>query len=235
MGSALTFPVEAMVFSTIVFIGIEKVLNRRLTQKDVKSFLGRVRIYGDDIIVPVDFAESVISTLMSFGLKVNTDKSFWTGKFRESCGKEYYAGHDVSVVRVRQILPAGRKDALEIISTVSLRNLMYYRGMWGVARGLDRLLEGIIPFPAVGPESPVLGKHSFLGYDTERMCPHLHRPLVKGLVVRSTLPESPLNGHAALMKFFLKRGELPFVDRNHLERSGRPLAVRTKQRLAVAY
>jgi hypothetical protein len=235
MGSALTFPIEAMVFSTIVFIGIEQMLSRRLTEKDVKSFLGQVRVYGDDIIVPKIYAESVVSTLISFGLKVNTGKSFWTGKFRESCGKEYYDGEDVSVVRVRQVLPTQRRDAQEIISAVSLRNQLYERGLWTATRGLDELLEGIIPFPAVGPESPILGKHSFLGYDTERMCHNLHRPLVKGMVVVSEPPESPLDGYAALMKFFLKRGDLPFVDRNHLLRSGRPLAVRIKQRLAVAY
>jgi hypothetical protein len=235
MGSALTFPIEAMVFCTIVFIGIEKVLSRRLAERDIIALLGRVRVYGDDIIIPVDFAESVVSALFSFGLKVNTGKSFWTGKFRESCGKEYYDGHDVSVVRVRQKLPTQRRDAQEIISTVSLRNQLYERGLWSVARSLDELLEGIIPLPAVGPKSPILGKHSFLGYDTERMCLKLHRPLVKGMVVVSDPPESPLDGFAALMKFFLKRGELPFADRNHLLRSGRPLAVRIKQRLAVAY
>jgi hypothetical protein len=234
MGSALTFPMEAMIFTIVIFMGIQSQLNRRLTNKDLKSFVGRVRVYGDDIIVPVEYAESVVSMLHAFGYVVNTGKSFWTGKFRESCGKEYYDGIDVSVVRVRQKLPTQRKDAKEIISTVSLRNQLYERGLWKVAAGLDELLGRMIPFPVVTPESPILGRHSFLGYNTERMCPNLHRPLVKGMVVVSIAPECPLDGYDALMKWFLKRGDLPFADRDHLERSGRPLAVRIKQRLASA-
>ncbi|DAD50170.1 TPA_asm: RNA-directed RNA polymerase [ssRNA phage Esthiorhiza.3_1] len=234
MGSALTFPIEAMIFSIIVFIGIESKLNRRLTNESIQAFVGRVRIYGDDIIVPVEFAESVVDTLHTFGYVVNVSKSFWLGKFRESCGKEFYDGYDVSVVRIRQQLPTQRRDAQEVISTVSLRNQFYKRGLWKVTKWLDELLEGIIPFPHVLPESPVLGRHSFLGYDTERMCPKLHHPLVKGVVVSSTPPKSPLSGSDALLKYFLKRGDMPFADREHLERSGRPLAVRIKQRLASA-
>lgn len=235
MGSALTFPMEAIVFSTLAFMGIEQGLNRRLTKRDVNRFVGRVRVYGDDIIVPVKYVEHVVSMLSTFGYKVNTGKSFWTGKFRESCGKEYYDGHDVSIVRVRQLLPASREDAPEtIISTVSLRNQLYKLGLWRTTAKLDQWLGRIIPFPAVLPESPVLGRHSFLGFDTERMCSHLHRPLVKGLVVESVIPKSPLQDSDALMKCFLKRGDLPIADRMHLERSGRPLAVRTKQRWASA-
>jgi hypothetical protein len=52
MGSALCFPIEAMVFTTIIFLGIQKSLNTTLTKKDITSFLGSVRIYGDDLIVP---------------------------------------------------------------------------------------------------------------------------------------------------------------------------------------
>jgi len=234
MGSALTFPIEAIVFTTIIFMGIEEGLERRLTRKDIKSFVGKVRVYGDDIIVPVDFVHHVIRMLHTFGYKVNTDKSFWTGKFRESCGKEFYDGHDVSIVRVRQQIPASRADVKEIISTVSLRNQLYHAGLWGTTRELDQWLGRIIPFPAVLPESPVLGRHSFLGFDTERMCPRLHKPLVKGIVVSSRIPHSPVEGSDALLKVFLKRGDLPFADREHLRRSGRPRSVDIKTRWASA-
>jgi hypothetical protein len=234
MGSALTFPIEAMVFATCIFVGIEKGLSRPLTQRDVKSLRGQVRVYGDDIIVPVDFVHFVVESLETFGFKVNLGKSFWTGKFRESCGKEYYAGHDVSVVRVRQDLPARRTDATEIISSVSLRNQMYYRGLWRVAAFLDQWLGRIIPFPTVLPESPALGRNSVLGYETTRICSKLHQPLVKAVVVSSAIPRNEILDSDALMKCFLKRGELPFADRNHLTHSGRPRTVGTKTRWVVA-
>jgi hypothetical protein len=96
MGSALTFPIEAMVFLTLVMIGIEQAEARHLSDNEILSLKGKVRVYGDDIVVPVEYARSVNRVLGIFGFRVNEHKSFWTGKFRESCGKEYYDGHDVS-------------------------------------------------------------------------------------------------------------------------------------------
>jgi hypothetical protein len=112
MGSALTFPIEAMVFSTIVFMGIAKAISEesgsraRVDTDLVMRYRSEVRVYGDDIVVPVRFVQRVVECLELFGFKVNSNKSFWTGRFRESCGKEYYAGHDVSIVRVRRELPS---------------------------------------------------------------------------------------------------------------------------------
>jgi len=228
MGSALTFPVESMVFTTLVFLGIERALNRRLTLKDIKSFKGQVRIYGDDIIVPVDYVHSVVGLLETFGFQVNANKSFWTGKFRESCGKEYYDGHDVSIVKLRRSIPTRRTAAREIISLVSFRNQLYYAGLWGTCKTLDEYLRRLIPFPVVLETSPVLGRHSFLGFETQKVCARLHRPLVKGFVKRAVIPASDLRDDAALLKVFLKRGDEPFADRKHLERAGRPDAVDIK-------
>lgn len=234
MGSAVCFPIEAMVFSTVVMIGIQKQLNRRLTRRDVKSLRGKVRVYGDDIIVPTEYTESVIESLETYGFKVNSAKSFWTGKFRESCGGDYYAGVDITVTRLRQELPSSRRHVKEIVSAVSLRNQLYKAGLWGAARFLDDLLGRLIPFPTVREESPVLGRVSYLGFETQRTCSRLHRPLVKGAVLIAKPPSDHLDGNGALLKFFLKRGELPFADREHLERAGRPRVVGIKTRWASA-
>lgn len=230
MGSALCFPFESMVFSIIVFLGIERVLNRHLSRSDVKSFRGQVRIYGDDIIVPVRFVSSVIGVLEDFGFRVNTNKSFWTGKFRESCGKDYYDGHDVTVTKVRTMIPTKRKHVPEIVSTVSLRNQLFLRDYVTAVAYLDTLLEGLIPFPVVESTSSILGRLAHSPYVVEKWDRQLQRPLVRGVVVKADLPRSHLEGHAALMKFFLKRGDLPVFDRNHLERAGRPRFVDIKTR-----
>ena len=228
MGSALCFPVEAMVFCTLVFYGIQKTLRRPLAKEDLKDFFGKVRVYGDDIIVPVDCVESVVSTLQDFGLVVNENKSFWTGKFRESCGKEYYAGHDVSVVKVRRLLPNRRSDVPEIISAVSLRNQLNTACAWKTVEFLDRRIERFIPLPYVLPSSQGLGRHDGCGsYDSQRTCPNLQRPLVKAAVVVARPPISHLDGPGALLKWFLKEGDEPF-DVNHLERYGRDQAVHIK-------
>jgi hypothetical protein len=233
MGSALTFPIEAMVFTTAVFMGIEKSLGTQLTKKDIRSFYGRVRVYGDDIIVPVDHVHSVISSLESLGLKVNTGKSFWNGKFRESCGGDYYDGVDVSIVRIRSEFPTSRRDAEQVVSTVSLRNQLWEHGWTKAVAYLDELLEGIIPFPHIQSlQTPVLGRLTSETVLAHKWDHNLHRPLVRGMVVVAESPESNLDGYGALLKFFLKKGEKPIFDEEHLQRSGRPRRVRIKHGVA---
>jgi len=240
MGSALCFPVESLVFITVLFVGIESWLNRRLTKKDVKSLLGKVRTYGDDIIVPVEMVPSAVDSLETFGFKVNKDKSFWTGKFRESCGKFYFEGHDITVVRVRRDMPTQRKHVEELTSLIAMRNLFYKRGLWDTVGFLDDLIDSWgrkfgFRFPKVHENSPLLSKVTFLPYEYERMHPHLHHPLVKGVVRYDRIPLDRLDDIGALLKSFLKRGELPFADRRHLERAGRPNSVDIKVRWATPY
>lgn len=235
MGSALTFPLEECVFLTTIFYGIQSELGRNLTMRDIQSFMGRVRVYGDDIIIPSRFVQSVVKALELFSFKVNHRKSFWTGKFRESCGREYYDGHEVSIFRVRHVLPLHRSDAPAMISTVSLRNQAYKHGYWGTARFLDDIIERYIPFPNVAETSPVLGRHSVLGYSEEYYDSALQRPLVRGVVVRSRIPNSVVEDEWALLKCLLKRGCDPYADVRHLERQGRPDTVGIKIRKAPPY
>jgi len=205
MGSALCFPIEALVFTTLIFLGIEKSLNTTLTRKDLISFRDSVRVYGDDLIVPVDHVQSVVQTLEHFGARVGLDKSFWTGRFRESCGKEYFNGTDVSICRVRQVLPRTTADATEVIATVSLRNQLYLAGYWRTVAWLDKQLKGLLKnFPYVAPTSSVLGRVSFLGYQSERMHPSLHSPQVRGYVVQAKAPSDELGGTGALLKCLLR-------------------------------
>jgi hypothetical protein len=252
MGSALCFPFEAMVFTTLIFMGIQRSLNTSLSRRAIHSFVGSVRVYGDDLIVPVDHVLSVVQTLEHFGARVGLDKSFWTGKFRESCGREYFNGHDVSITRVRQVFPTQRQDATGVISAVSLRNQLYMSGYWKTCQWLDREIRKVIHyFPDVLPTSPVLGRVTSLGYQAESMHPSLHAPLVKGYVVKAKAPKDNLEDYGALLKCFHMlgteaslRGQAPWlqtgstldrevfeyilrdlppsVNVKHLERSGRP-------------
>jgi len=223
MGSALCFPIEAMVFLTIISLGAT--LHEGTNGLSNRSgFLKSVRVYGDDIIVPIDMAQSVISELEAFGLKVNRNKSFLTGKFRESCGGDFYDGVDVKPVYIKTEIPRSRHCVEEMVSTVSLRNLLYKAGFWETASYLDQQLGRIAPFPIVGDNSPVLGRHTFndnliVG---ERQCNDLHRPTVRGMILKQKVGASPLDGEGALLKFFLKRGLDPIFSKDHLQRSGRP-------------
>jgi hypothetical protein len=233
MGSALCFPIEAMVFTTLCFLGIQRAQDTKLTRERILALKGQVRVYGDDIIVPVVYAESVIQTLEEFAFRVNGHKSFWTGKFRESCGKDYYAGHDVTTVKCRTLLPSSRRDVKEIVSTVSLRNQLFMRGFRRTVQYLDELLEGVLGhYPEVKETSSLLGRvvqHPVMG---TRLHESTHAPVSRGWVVSSVIPVNELDDTGALLKFFLKAGEEPSADEKHLERSGRPHAVNIKLRWA---
>jgi hypothetical protein len=236
MGSALCFPLEASVFLTCIFLGIQEELNCRFTDRaELAQFIGKVRVFGDDIVVPKEFVRACVGKLELFGAKVNHDKSFWTGRFRESCGKEYYDGHDVSIVKFRKVFPTHKRHVSELESFVAFRNNAYMAGLWKTATWCDEQLKGLIPFPTVLPTSPALGRHSLIFFEEQRMCPNLQRPLVKALVTKERIPQDHLEGPHALLKYFLKRGDEPFADLKHLERAGRPVAVDIKLRWVSSY
>lgn len=249
MGSALCFPMEAMVFLTVIFLGIERESSTLLSREQcIKLFRERVRVFGDDLIVPREHVLSVVSELENFGFLVNTGKSFWTGRFRESCGREYYDGHDVSIVKVREVLPTRRQDADGVISAASLRNQLYWAGFWRGAAWMDDYMRKVLKhWPNVAPSSPLLGRESVLGYHFQRLHPNYHSPLTKGYYVVAKSPRDFLDGQGALLKCLVRtadRGQffgltqakpvVPLgvdvnsVDEEHLERSGRPKRVNIK-------
>lgn len=143
MGSALTFPIEAMVFTIIAFMG-SKGSGVPLSARAAR---GRISVYGDDIIVPVDAVDDVVGYLEAFGFKVNKHKSFWTGRFRESCGKEYYDGTDVSIVRLRAEVPTSRRDAALVNRFTDFRNRAYRAGLWRTVKAADEMLDRIMSIP----------------------------------------------------------------------------------------
>jgi len=249
MGSALCFPFEAMVFLTMIFLGIEEQLSTRLDADTIKKYQHMVRVYGDDIIVPVNFVQSVIGKLESFGIQVNRGKSYWNGKFRESCGKEYYDGEDVSIVRVRREFPTSPKCVSECLSIVPLRNQLYLAGYWDTVKWLDDYIRRVLKhFPNVTPTSPMLGRLCSLGYSSSELSHDLHSPVVRGYRVSVRYHEDNLHGSDALLKCLLRMesrsspqsldyiprdnrsigvsvrdmSSLPAADDRHLERAGRP-------------
>jgi len=232
MGSALCFPIEAMVFTTAIFLGLEEQLKRPLNRKDVLSYRGKVRVYGDDIIVPVDSVYFVLDSLARLGFKVNVNKSFWRGKFRESCGGDFYDGEDVRPIRLTKVFPRSRKDSLELISLVEFRNHLYERGLWKTTGWLDETVLGkLLPyFPIVEPTSAGLGRRSFLPYRTERTTEDTQAPRVRAYVPKPRIPANAASEVGSLLKCLLPNRTEPFEDVRHLERSGRPSVVDIKLR-----
>ena len=237
MGSALCFPMESLVFMTVVFLGIQRALGHPLTRKEINHLSRKVRTFGDDIIVPDRFAPHVVQELETYGLKVNREKSFWSGKFRESCGTDWYDGHSVSVVRVRQPLPERHGDAEQVVATSSLRNQLAKAGFQKVVAELDDLLRDVLPgpYPWVSESSELVGRVDWDGgrKTIDRYCKDLQVPLTKGFKVQAAEPANETDGYDALLKFFLKRGKPP-LGLEHLTHSGRPRSVYLKIEWASA-
>jgi hypothetical protein len=121
MGSALCFPVQTVIYSAVMIaVGIcvrkgwdldqpwdpDGDIGLWYTQSFHKSLEGDSRkpgrllpflAYGDDLITDSRMTDKTISTLFSLGFVVNEDKSFVGQQvYRESCGKHYFCGVDVT-------------------------------------------------------------------------------------------------------------------------------------------
>lgn len=90
MGNGFTFEIETLVFFALC---------RSVAY--VRGQRGTINVYGDDIIVPTPMVSGVRRVFRYAGFTLNTSKSFYTGLFRESCGKHYHAGVDVTPFYIR--------------------------------------------------------------------------------------------------------------------------------------
>lgn len=91
MGNGFTFELETLIFYSLVraLCQIEQPTEDPFTPGLTVS------VYGDDIIAPTSVCRSTVAALAFFGFKVNVQKTFIEGPFRESCGGDYFRGHDV--------------------------------------------------------------------------------------------------------------------------------------------
>ncbi len=146
MGSALCFPVEAMVFYTLIQSAMHQLDGIRPSSSSIKKFSSMIDVYGDDIIVPVDYADVVVRYLESYALKVNVNKSFRFSHFRESCGADYYKGIPVNPVYAREY-PHDNSQHWEpntVMSWVATADLFYIRGMWVVAQEIRDMVCRVV-------------------------------------------------------------------------------------------
>lgn len=202
-GSALCFPVEAMVFYSIVVSALLKHRNLTMTSANIRLVAGDVFVYGDDIIVPTPEVDLAIGELEAAGLKVNRKKTFSNGHFRESCGMDAYMGVNVTPVYFRHPLPRTKHDAEEIEGAVSTANQFYRKGYWKTTVLLRRFVEDITGVvPHVPDTSSVLGWHSFQQVSTfHRWNPELQRLEARGLKTKARRAEDRLDGYRALHKW----------------------------------
>lgn len=107
MGNGFCFPLETLIFAAICHAAYRQCYQ-------TPDFL----VYGDDIIVRQNVALLVYEMLKWCGFKLNTDKSFFFGPFRESCGADWLRGRDITPVYMR-------KPVKDLASLINFHNSLY--------------------------------------------------------------------------------------------------------------
>ena len=92
MGNGFTFELESLIFWALA----------RSTMDLSGESDRRLAVYGDDIVLPSSVAPRLIDNLRVCGFETNKDKSFVEGPFRESCGKHFFRGCDVTPLYIRK-------------------------------------------------------------------------------------------------------------------------------------
>lgn len=142
MGSALCFPVESIVFAAITVAAYFVFTGNDRAPGKARELL---RIYGDDIIVPIEAGQFVMAVLRECGFRPNESKCCVSGYFRESCGAEWWRGEDITVTRPRSLNPHHaclNKPGLSAAMPMALHaQSLYQRGFTNAAQYLASLCK----------------------------------------------------------------------------------------------
>jgi len=192
MGSALCFPVECLVFAAIVEASIKEVGGR--------PHESQYRVYGDDIIVESEYAETVVSRLIQNGFIPNKDKSYTYTKssliYRESCGGEYLNGDDVTPIRLSRWF-AGLTFSVSDASTIE-RLISFANDCYGhlptvrlcIIRCLDSLRPGYkVPFSDSGDVGLFSPTPTNYRIKTVRYSDSFQEPVYRAGGLKTTYPQ----------------------------------------------
>jgi len=212
MGSALCFPIEAMYFYTVCVKALLDGKELSYTHKNLRKVASDVYVYGDDIAVPSANAVDVLDYLQKYNCKVNRNKTFVTGKFRESCGVDAYDGHIVNPIYIRRVRPKNIRSVSEIASWAASANLFKENGYDKTAEYLYREVEKHLgPLPLVSRDSHALGRVDSLrsfreavkSFRSTRWNKRLQRLEGRAWVIKSMRRTDAIDGYAAMSKSLL--------------------------------
>jgi len=210
-GTAITFPVQSIIFLIIALTacGFEAKSPKdffcnKWTSKPLGRLRGKVRVYGDDIIIPVSGYDPLCTLLHALGLKVNQDKSFVKGNFRESCGMDAFKGVDVTSVKTKCIEATGPQSRQSLIDYA---NNLHKAGLWHAAVAAESLLPDWVvrSLPVVGLGCGGVGRFSFLGESRDhlrkRWNPNLHRFEYRSYRQLARTTRKPTNSLSGVLQY----------------------------------
>lgn len=99
MGNGFCFPLQSLLFAAICYAANRMCRSPFEDDMPSRKFAWHdFSVYGDDIIIRQSSALYCIELLREVGFRVNEEKSFIVGPFRESCGADWHLGQDVRPV-----------------------------------------------------------------------------------------------------------------------------------------
>ena len=134
MGNGYTFELESLIFWALAASVIDS-----MQLSDT-----RLAVYGDDIILHCDAVPALEGLLTYCGFAFNSEKTFASGPYRESCGKHYWRGRDVTPFYIRK--PVDDHETLFLLHN-NLRRWFHRQSSFGgysrmEADGILRWLRG---------------------------------------------------------------------------------------------
>lgn len=140
MGNGFTFPLQTLILSSIVQSCL-----------DILGVKGKWGVFGDDIVVPTLAYPLMCEVLHVCGLKVNLEKSYACGFFRESCGTDYFKGVDVRGVYLKDY--STDQDLASAFNRLALWSAIHDIPLTGTLRVLVEVMERVPP--VVPPDEAV--------------------------------------------------------------------------------
>nr|UJQ85010.1 MAG: hypothetical protein 3 [Leviviridae sp.] len=241
MGSAVTFPIQSLVFYILVTWAVRLAWSGRgdfVGSEDFTHEWGgdeATTIFGDDIIAPTFAYNTIKLVLHECGLKVNDSKTFTGKNFRESCGMYAFQGVDISPAYYLQPYDGSPET---LAATVESSNNFHLRGYWWAADAVASQIpaEEKRKLLVTGPDGfGGLGLRSFCGSGY-----HLHKEYwdkdlqngyVKTLSVSSKSQIVKGQGKHSLSQYFFEK---PAPDLTKWE-SGRVSGVKLRKCLTRVY
>ncbi len=209
MGNATTFPVQSLLF-LVAALACEFHTRRLKVSFENLKFLGReqVRVFGDDIITPSASSGLLVELLHHLGLKVNPNKTFRNGKFRESCGVDAFAGYDVTSNNIMDV-PQRRRPG-SIASSVDVHNNLIRSGYFATAHFIRQEVErqGCSRIPDIAHGAGAFGWWPNEVYPhpprqmKTRWCRFTHQAYARVLTLSSKQRRAPSNDTVGLLQFF---------------------------------
>lgn len=100
MGNATCFPLETLIFWAIAQTAIF-ILWKRLPYRWKDTVNRKLRVFGDDIIVPSWACDFVVECLETCGLVINSEKTCHLSLVKESCGEWTYNNRSICIVKCK--------------------------------------------------------------------------------------------------------------------------------------